>query len=112
MAKISLATGSASCNLNFSTAQKMIHQLLTRDRIKTALDEVRVINYELLSNKTEIKMKAFTKKELAEKLGISVEEFNKLKSPDFYKKIVNKISLPLIQLYCSTKFMDGEYKGE
>jgi len=112
MAEKIVATGQESCNLNFLTAQKMIHRLLTHDRIKTALDAGRVINYALLGTKPEVIIKALTKEELAEKLGISVGEFNKLKCPGFYKEIVNKISLPLVQLYCATKFADGEYKGK
>jgi len=113
MSEDSIIAGQSSGNLNFSTAQKMIHRLLTLERIKTALDEGRVINHALLGNKPIVKMKAFTKEELAEKLGISLEEFDKLKFPGFYKEIVNKISLPLVRLYCATKFfMDGDCKKE
>lgn len=112
MAKTSLLAEQPAGNLNFSTAQKMIHRLLTLDRIKTELDEGRVINHEVYDNKPMVKIRAFTKEELAEKLGISQEEFNKLNSPDFYESMANKISLSLIRLYCSTKFADGEYKGK
>ena len=44
MHNTSLAIGRKSCNLKFSTAEKMICWLLTQDRIKTELDEGRVIN--------------------------------------------------------------------
>ena len=87
----------------------MIHRLLTHERIK-ALYEGRVINHELCS-KPEIKIRAFTKEELAEKLDISLEELDRLKLPSFYKGIAHKISLPLIILYRATKFADGEYKN-
>lgn len=104
MSNDSIAAGQETGNLNFTTAQKMIHRLLTHERIKTALDEGRVINH-VLKDEPEIKLNAYTKEELARKLGISLEEFDKLRSADFYKKIVKKISLPLSQLYCSTKFV-------
>lgn len=95
-------------NLNFKTAQKMIHRFLTEERIKTALDDGRIINH-ALSNEPKIIMKLYTKEELAKKLGITVEELGKLKSPNFYEKMVNKISLPLTSLYCVTKFAGNEY---
>ena len=63
-------------------------------------------------NKSEVRVRPFTKGELAEKLGISLKELYELKRPSFYESMANKISLPLIRLYCSTKFVDGEYKGE
>ncbi len=90
-------------------AQKIIHRLLTHDKLKMALDEGKIMD-SVSSDKPEIKVKAFAKEELAEKLGICPEELEKLKSPSFYEGIVNKISLPLIRLYCATKFADGEYK--
>ena len=111
MAKTSLVAGQSSGNLNFSTAQKMIHRILTHDRIKTALDDGKVIN-PALNNKPKIRLKAYTKEELAKKIGITPVELEKLKCPDFYKKMATKISIPLICLYCSIKFVDGEYKGE
>ncbi len=106
MSKESIAAGQLSGNLNFRVAQKMIHRLLTHDRIKTALDDGRIGGYKP-NDKTEIKVEAFTKKELAEKLGISLEELERLKRPSFYKSMGRKISLPLIRLYCSTRFVDG-----
>jgi len=111
MSPNSITAGQSSGNLSFSTAQKMIHQFLTRDRIKTALDDGRVINPELY-NEPKIRMKAYTKEELAKKLGITQEELEKLKSRDFYEKIANEISLPLIRLYCATKFVDIERQDE
>jgi hypothetical protein len=111
MSKNSITAGQSSGNVNFSTAQKMIHRLLAHDRIKTGLDEGKTRDHES-NDEPKIKIIAFTKEELAEKLGISPKELKKLKSPDFYKGIVNKISLPLIRLYCVTKFVNGEYESE
>jgi len=111
MAKKSLLAEQPPGNLNFSTAQKLIHRLLTCERIKTDLDDGKIRGLGL-SNKPEIKIGAYTESELAEKLGIKPKELEKLKSPYFYEKMANKISLPLIRLYCSSKFVDGEYKGE
>lgn len=111
MAKTSLSAGQLSGNLNFSTAQKMIHRMLIHDRIKIALDDGRVVN-PAINNETEIRLKAYTREELAKKIGITPEELEKLKSTDFYKEMATKISLPLIRLYCSIKFVDGEYKGK
>jgi hypothetical protein len=111
MAKISIAAGQSSGNLNFETAQKIIQQLLTQNRIKTALDDSRVIN-PALPNEPKIIMKAYTKEELAKKLGITTEELEKLKSSDFYVKMANKIPLPLILLYCATKFADDKHESE
>jgi hypothetical protein len=106
-----LDAGQSSGNVSFSTAQKMIHRLLTLDRIKTALDEGKIMEY-VPKNKLEVKVRPFTKEELAEKLGISVKGLEKLKNPTFYEKMASKISLQLNSLYCSTKFVAGEYKGE
>lgn len=110
MSEDSIIAGQSFGNLNFSTAQKMINRLLTHDRIRTKLYEGRIRGRSPY-NESEIKIRAFNKKELAEKFGINLEEFDKLKSPDFYSSMASKISLPLIRLYCATKFVDGEYKG-
>jgi hypothetical protein len=112
MAKISLTSESLSSNLNFSTAQKMIHRLLNHDRIKTDLDESRIRGLGSCNDKPVIKVKAFTRRELAERLGINSEELERLNSPDFYEDTVSKISLPLISLYCAIKFANGEYKDK
>ncbi len=112
MTKINITAGQSSGNVSFSTAQKMIHRLLNHDRIKTDLDEGRIRGLGLCNDKPAIKVKPFTKEELAEKLGISLREFEELKSPGFYEDIASKISLPLNRLYCATKFVDGEYKIE
>lgn len=69
MSKNSIDACQSSGNLNLSTVQKMIHRLLTHDRIKTALDDGRVIN-PALCNEPKIRMAAYTKEELAKKLGI------------------------------------------
>lgn len=109
MTETSLTAGHSSGNVRFLTAQKMIHRLLACDRIKTEEGKIRAHE---TCDKPEIKIGAFTKNELAKKLGISVRELEKLKYPDFYKSKARKISLPLSRLYCATKFADGEYKGE
>ena len=44
MPKNSIIAGQSSGNLNFETAQKIIHRFLTEERVKTALDDGRVIN--------------------------------------------------------------------
>ena len=111
MRKNSLATKQKSCNLKFSTMQKMIRRLLTQDRIKTELDEGSVINHYESKNKPMVRVKAYTKAELVRKLNISLEEFEKLKSPGSYRSMIDKISLSLIRLYCATKFVDDEHIG-
>jgi len=112
MSKDSLTVRQLSGNLNFSTAQKMVHKLLTSDRIKTELDEGRVINYHRSrDDRLVVKTGAYTKEELAKKLDISPKDLKKLKSPGSYSSIVRKISLSLIRLYCATKFVDGKCKG-
>jgi|APSaa5957512622_1039677.scaffolds.fasta_scaffold102965_2 hypothetical protein len=58
--------------LSFSTAYKMIHRFLTCDRI----------------HKKEGRRLRYTKEELAEKLGISLDELERLNLPCFYKSVV------------------------
>ena len=99
MATTSLIAKQLSGNLNFRTAQKMIYRLLTYNRIKTALDDGRIGGYKP-NDKPEVKVEAFTKKELAEKFDISPEELEKLKRPNFYKSMASKVSLLLIRQYC------------
>ncbi len=103
MSRNSINVGLSFGNLNFKTAQKIIHQLLTQDRIKTALDGRRAIN-PALPNEPKIIMMPYSKEKLAKKLDITSEEPVKLKFPDFYEGIASKISLPLIRLYCATNF--------
>jgi hypothetical protein len=107
MSEDSIIAGQSSGNLNFETAQKIIHRFLTHDRIKTELDEGRSIDY-VSKNKPETKVRSFTKEELAEKLGISPKDLDDLKSSNSYDRIASKISLPLIRLYCATKFADDK----
>ncbi|EKE00850.1 MAG: hypothetical protein ACD_21C00265G0004 [uncultured bacterium] len=96
--------------LGYLTAKKMIHGLLTCDTIY--IEEGKARAHKKSSDKWEIKIPALTKEELSVKLGITPKEINRLKrSPNFYNSIINKISLPLIKLYCSVKFADSEYKG-
>ncbi len=77
--------------LSFLVAQKIIKQFLTCDRVVTV----------------EVRRRKFTKRELAEKLSISqaeLEVFIKPSCKAFYKKSAGKISLPLVKLYCNTKW--------
>lgn len=74
--------------LNFSTVRGMIHRFLTYDRIN---------NIEVVSLK-------YTKEELAQKLGITLKELKMLETPYCYRSIARKINLPLINLYCTTKW--------
>ena len=111
MTKGILDAGQSSSNVSFLVAQEMINRFLTLDRIKTALDEGRFSN-NAPDDKPEVRLKPFTREELAKKLGISVQELEKLKSPEFYEQMASKISSPLNSLYCATKFADGEYRGE
>ena len=83
-------------NINFLTVQKMINRFLIRDRI--VMKEVRCLKY--------------TERELAEKLNITPKTLKKLKLQCFYKATISRVTLPLVRLYCSTKWADGEYKGK
>ena len=73
--------------LSFSVATKMINKFLTVNRIDNKGKNVK-----------------YTKEELAEKLGITIEEFERLKSPSFYKSKGNKVTMALVSLYCDTKW--------
>jgi hypothetical protein len=83
-------------NINFLTVQKMINRFLTRDRVV----------------KKEIRCLKYTEWELAEKLNITPEALKRLKLPCFYKATIRRVILPLVCLYCSTKWADGEDKGK
>lgn len=81
--------------LSFLTAQKMIKRFLTCDRIITR----------------EIVCRKFTEQELAEKLFIGLLELDVfVKSPSkiFYRKTAGRVTLPLIRLYCGTKWAETE----
>jgi hypothetical protein len=75
-------------NLGFLTANKMIQQFLTCDRI--VMVEERRLKY--------------SKNELAKQLNVSMEEFERLRKDVSYKNLASKITLPLAVLYCSTKW--------
>ena len=79
-------------HLKFSTVQNIIYKFLNCNRIETV----------------EIKCVKYTKEELAERIGITIKELEAAKAPYFYTSIASKISLPLISLYCSAKWADGE----
>ncbi len=73
--------------LDFSSTQKIIHKLLTRDRIILVPTVVPGV----------------TESDLAKELNITLTQLKSLqKSPAFYKKIAKHINLPLINLYCSS----------
>lgn len=88
----------------------MIHRLLTEERIKTPPDDG-IVKGNASLPAPEVRVEPYAKSELAKNLSITLGELEKLKLLDFYSKMVNKISLPLVTLYCATKFVDGEYKG-
>jgi hypothetical protein len=90
-------------NLKFSTAQGMIFKLLTTDRLEKESPRCRTTK--------EYRCTKYTKEELAQKLGITHQELEKLKIPYFYRRVANKISLPLISLYCATKWVNEEYRA-
>lgn len=74
--------------ISFGMVQKMINKFLTCDRVITK--EARCLRY--------------TEWELAEKLNITPKMLKSLKVPYVYKAMVSRITLPLVRLYCSTKW--------
>ena len=80
-------------HLSFRTAQKMIRRFLSCDRIIAA----------------EILDKKLTIQELAKKLSVNpleLEQFTIPISSSSYRKTSGKIALPLIKLYCNTKWAE------
>jgi len=80
--------GSRTSNnyLGFSSAQKMIHNLLSYDRV-VLLPQI---------------IPRFTEFEIAKKLNITIRQLRHLqKSPIIYKRMAKRICLPLTSLYCS-----------
>ena len=51
-------------------------------------------------------------RELANKLKISEKALIGLMKSDIPLQLINDITQPLVSLYCSIKFVNGEYKGE
>ncbi len=84
-----LATGAVT--ISFWTVQKMLNKFLTCDRIV---------------KKEERRLK-YTEEELAGILNITSKELKRLKLPYFYKAMVSRINLPLISLFCSTKWANN-----
>lgn len=78
--------------LGFLNAQEIINKFLSVDRIE-------------IKNAEEIILPKYTKNELAMKLGITVEELDKARQNKFYEQVSSKIILPLVTLYCSTKWV-------
>ena len=85
-----------SSPVEYSNAKKMIEKFLTCDRI--------------ISVPTRIP--PFTATELAAKLNITPEQLRRLRiSLWCYKKLMWHINLPLIGLYCSTRFYEPVCTG-
>ena len=81
-------------HLSFVTTQKIIHRFLTCKRV-VQVAETRP---------------QFTIAELSEKLNIEPNQLRRLyASPLSHKKIISKINLSLVKLYCSTKLQDAEH---
>ena len=81
-------------SLSFETAQKMIAKLLTCSRI---IKNVNVHEY---------KEKPYTKNQLAARLFLSPKQISELAYEDFYTRNCEMLSLPLIKLFCATKFYE------
>ena len=80
-------------HLSFCSAQNIIHNLLTYNRIV------------LLPNV----IPKFTELELAKKLHVTTTELWYLQeSPLFYKKMAKQLCLPLANLYCSSLLQQPE----
>jgi hypothetical protein len=56
----------------------------------------------------EIRVLKYTKEVLAKKIGITVEELDKCRRDYFCKNVSKKILLPVVALYCSTKWVEDE----
>ena len=78
--------------IGFSSTHKIIHRLLTCERI---------------AHKTVIYPR-FTRAELSSKLNITPKQLRLLQvSQLFHKQIIRKINLSLVKLYCITKLQDS-----
>jgi len=80
--------------ISFLVAQKMLNKFLACDRIITK--EERCLRYD--------------EEGLAKILNITPKALKRLKFPCFYRAMVSRMNLPLVRLYCSTKWADGEFK--
>lgn len=70
----------------------MYMRLCKSDGLKSRKINIRLgldprVKIRSLRNEAKIRMRAWTKEELAKKFGITLEELEKLKSPDFYEGI-------------------------
>ena len=83
-------------SLAFKTSQNMIDKLLTCPRIARNV------------NVYEYKDRPYTKKDLAKKLLLSIKQIDELGDEKFYTRYCEKISLPLIKLFCATKFYEDD----
>jgi hypothetical protein len=88
-----------SCIMNIDTIRKMLHQFLTLDRVNK--DKM---------TKIEIKCSKYNKEELAQALNIAVKKLGKILFDEPSYMLIREINLPLIRLYCKTKFYsNGEW---
>jgi len=74
--------------LKFSTIRKMIFKFLTSDRIIMIPTRV----------------PKFSELELSQKLNISLTQLRRVQTQTCYKQIIGQVNLPLVNLYCSTKW--------
>jgi hypothetical protein len=87
--------------LSAKVIQKMIFNLLTKNRVEK----------EVLSH-VEIHKPRYTKEELAAILGITIKDLAKFNYRTVPSALIHKINLPLIQLYCKTRFRKAEIRIE
>ena len=112
MSKNSVLTDKIFEKLRPMTIKKMLRRLLTEERFKTPLDDMRLINFNTFHNEPKVYLPPFTVEELANKLKISEKVLISLLKSDIPIQLINDITQPLVSLYCSIKFVNGEYKGE
>jgi hypothetical protein len=89
--------------LNYDVVRKIINRFLTEKRISKA-------NWLASPYAAD----PFTKEELAQKIGITVEDITKILSLTQHPEIINhRVSAALNHLYCNTKWETGmDYKGK
>jgi len=112
MSKNSVLTDRTFEKLRPMTIKKMLRRLLKEERFKTPLDDMKLINFNTFHNEPKVTLSPFTVEELAKKLNISEKALLSLFKSDIPLQLINDITKPLVSLYCSIKFVKGEYKGE
>lgn len=89
--------GKIGSPVEYSNAKKMLKKLLTCDRITSV----------------STRIPHFTTEELAAKLNITQGELKLLLiSPWCYRKLIGRINLLLVSLYCSIKFYEPTCTGD